>query len=341
MQTTRCTTASLLLLAALLLLASPGVADEVILENGDRLTGTTLGLTDGHLRFETAYAGKLSIDWASVARLTTREPLAVVLDDDTEVVGSIRSPEDGRLEIVADAVEEPVTVPFDRIAALQEPGRPAVTYDGNVSASLVSSSGNTESDSRYVEGRFEARTEKDRYTFTATHKNTEEDGRKTTSRSTASLGYDLFFSESWYLNSNALFTEDEFQDLNLRSSLGLAAGFQAWERGDASLSVELGASYVNEDLILAPDDEFAAARWALDWEAPLFGTGIGFFHRQQGLLSLEDSDDVVIQSRTGFRFHLFGNFVATAQVSFDWDNSPPLGLEQEDTTLLLNLGYGL
>lgn len=320
-------------------LTLPAAADEVVLDNGDRLTGTALGLAGGKLSFETAYAGKIFIDWVCVARLTAEGPFAVVLDDDSEIVGPLTAPDDERLEVVAEDTGEPIVVDFGRVVALEEPGRPEVTYDGSVSASLVSSSGNTDSDNRYLEGRFEARTLKSRYTFAASHKNAEEDGRKTASRSTASLGYDLFFSDSWYLNSNALFTEDEFQGLNLRSSLGVAAGYQVWERPDASLSVELGVSYVNEDFITAPDEDFPAARWALDWEAPLFGAEVGFFHRQQGLLSLEDSDDLVIQSRTGVGFSLFADFVATVQVSYDWDNSPPAGLEKDDTTLLLNLGY--
>lgn len=324
---------------ALVALLTPASADEVLLDNGDRLTGTVLGLADGVLTFETPYAGEIEIAWTSVARLTADGPFAVILDDETEVVGPVTASEDGTLEIRAESVEGPVAIALDRIVALEEPGRPVVVYEGGVSASLVSSSGNTDSDNRYLEGRFEARTERSRYSFSVTHKNAEEDERTTASRSTASLAYDLFFSEKWYLNSNALFTEDEFQDLNLRSALGLAVGHQFWERPKSSLSVELGVSYVNEDFIVAPDDEFPAARWALDWETPLVRSGIGFFHTQEGLWSLEDSDDLVVQSRTGFRFSLFSDFVATAQVNYDWDNSPPLGLDEADTTLLLNLGY--
>ncbi len=327
------------LFLTLVALAAPAVADEVVLDNGDRLTGTALGLADGKLSFETTYAGKIFIAWPSVARLTTQGPFAVVLDDDSEVVGPLTTPEEERLEIAAEAIGEPVVVDLGRVVALEEPGRPMVTYDGGVSGSLVSSSGNTDSDNRYLEGRFEARTDRNRYTFAVTHNNAEEDGRKSASRSTASLAYDLFYSDRWYLNTNAQLTEDEFQDLNLRSSLGVAAGYQVWERPDASLSVELGASYVHEDFITTQDEDFPAARWALDWEVPLLGAEVGFFHRQQGLLSLEDSDDLVIQSRTGVGFSLFADFVATVQVNYDWDNSPSAGLEKDDTTLLLNLGY--
>ena len=53
----------LLLLSA----ALSGRADTVVLKNGDRLTGTLLGVVEGKVILQTDYAGELRIDWKAIA----------------------------------------------------------------------------------------------------------------------------------------------------------------------------------------------------------------------------------------------------------------------------------
>ncbi|MBW2351539.1 MAG: DUF481 domain-containing protein [Deltaproteobacteria bacterium] len=69
------------------------------------------------------------------------------------------------------------------------------------------------------------------------------------------------------------------------------------------------------------------------------GKTIQFFHFHEGLLGLEDTKDLIIRSRTGLRFPLRKNFLASAQFHYDLDNSPALGREKEDKKYILTLGY--
>ena len=48
------------------LLYTSAHADEVVLKNGDRITGTVVELADGTLSIETEYAGVVKIDWSQV-----------------------------------------------------------------------------------------------------------------------------------------------------------------------------------------------------------------------------------------------------------------------------------
>lgn len=316
----------------------PLAADEIRLDNGDRITGTVERLEQGKLVVTTAYAGEIEIAWEAVVGLTTEDAATVVLTDGTRLRGVVSTPEEGSLSVRSPDLDRPATLELARIEAIDPPEAPPVRLSGDVQLSLVSARGNTDRESLVLQGELQARTEVSRYTFGAQIDEAEEDGNETASRATAYLGYDLFLSEDWYLASNARFTEDDFQDLNLRSSVGLGIGHQFWERERSKLSLELGASYVNEDFLVAEDESYAAGRWALDVTLPL-ASGASFFHNHTGLLSLEDSDDLLIQSRTGLRFSLFRSFIATAQVNFDWDNSPSPGREKDDTTVLLTLGY--
>ncbi|MPZ16131.1 MAG: hypothetical protein GEU73_17230, partial [Chloroflexi bacterium] len=66
----------LILLCAFLLMAEPAAADEVLLTNGDHLTGQVVSLAGGTLTFETPH-GELRIVWTTVAGLVVDEPILV------------------------------------------------------------------------------------------------------------------------------------------------------------------------------------------------------------------------------------------------------------------------
>jgi putative salt-induced outer membrane protein YdiY len=64
-----------------LFLATAAYADEVLLANGDRLTGTVVRKEGDELVFKTSYAGEIKIAWSQVVRIRTDEPMRVVLSN--------------------------------------------------------------------------------------------------------------------------------------------------------------------------------------------------------------------------------------------------------------------
>jgi putative salt-induced outer membrane protein YdiY len=345
-----------------LAVAAPAArADVVHLANGDRLTGSVAGLTDGELTLSTAYASELKIDWSQVSALVTDGPLTVELDDGRRLRGvaaeapdgvaegtlTLRppTPEETATETAESAkiaqstvVSEPLTLPFAAVAGLNPPRVPGTFWSGSVSASVSSTSGNTDSDRTYLAGELVARAEPHRVTLGADLNQASEDGVDTVSRTHAYLRYDRFFGPRWYLDANASATEDQFQDLDLRTTIGLAAGHQISDDDTLRLGIELGVSYVEEDFQLAADDSYAAGRWSLELSRH-FGGGIELFHSQELLVSLDDSADRLLRTRTGLRFDLWKSFVAAVQLNYDRDEKPSPGREKSDQAWLLNLGY--
>ena len=61
-------------LLLLLVAVSAALADTVVLNNGDKLTGEVQGLADGKLLLQTSYAGLIRIDWSTVAELNGERP---------------------------------------------------------------------------------------------------------------------------------------------------------------------------------------------------------------------------------------------------------------------------
>lgn len=322
-----------------LLSSSTVLADQVLLDNGDRLTGTVTTLQEGTLTLETGYAGDVEIDWSRVSGLTTDAPVAVVLADGSELSGTLAGDGEGSVELTPEDQAGALTFPLDQVTALNPPVVPAVRYRGGVSVAVTSTSGNTESDRTYAEGELVAQSDSNRVSFTLQVNEAEEDGRKTASRNFAAVGYDQFFGERWYLAANGSAAEDEFQDLKLRTTLGLAAGYRFSDTEAFRLSGELGASYVNEDFDAAPDSDYPAGRWALDLSRRLGDGGAELFHDHEVLVSLDDSDDVLLRTRTGVRFSLWEGLVAALQLNYDRDEEPAPGREEEDRTWSLTLGY--
>jgi len=62
-----------MLIMSLMGFAASAMADEVILKNGDRLSGTVVTKADDKLVFKTKYAGEIKIDWAEVSRRSASE----------------------------------------------------------------------------------------------------------------------------------------------------------------------------------------------------------------------------------------------------------------------------
>lgn len=57
-------------------------ADEVIMRNGDRISGDVVRQDNGQLQLDTDYAGTISIDWEKVHAVHLDGPVPVLLDDD-------------------------------------------------------------------------------------------------------------------------------------------------------------------------------------------------------------------------------------------------------------------
>ncbi|RRQ21487.1 DUF481 domain-containing protein [Thiohalobacter thiocyanaticus] len=329
-------------LALALLLTSTGAdADTLIMNNGDRLTGTVVTKRENILTLDTPYAGTLSIQWSEVRQLISEKPVQVILEDETRLTGTLLPTEDGKVRIRADEVMETAPIALSAVRYINPPVEVngGVRIKGRVNVGVNISSGNTDTEQYHLDTEVVARTLENRFTVGATFNRTTDSGTETESNATGYGKYDHFVSEKWYNYANALFTRDELKDLKLRTTLGLGSGYQFFESEPLNLSLEGGLTYVNEDFYDKEDESYPAGRWALNYDRLLFGSRIRFFHYHEGLAGLEDVDDIMILSRTGLRAPLGQGLTATAQVDVDWDNTPAVGNDSTDTRYLLNVGY--
>ena len=321
----------------LLLLAATCVcrADQVTLDNGDRLTGTVKRIGGGSLVIATEYAGDVTINLKRIASLQTDSDMTVVLDDDTRLYGRLSG--NGRaLEI---AEHEPVEM--TRVSKV-EPGR--VTgkewkVTGRFALGASDSSGNTNTQNLHWDGELVALQDANRYTLGGRGDYGSANGVQNQSDTILYGQYDRLLSKKWYAYVNASLENNRFSDIYLRTVGGVGAGYQWLDTERTKLALEAGPSYVYTDYYTRATEENLAARLVTKFDYWLLPHAVQFFNYNEFYPSLEHYQDSFLRSQIGLRFPLVDKFLATVQWNLDWNGNPPPGKVKLDQTVILSLGY--
>jgi hypothetical protein len=96
---------------------------------------------------------------------------------------------------------------------------------------------------------------------------------------------------------------------------------------------------VNENFIVAEDNSFAAGRWGLRFDHYILTKSLQYFLYHTGLQSVEDSNDRILLTQTGFRVPFYKSLNLTAQMNWEYDRSPSPGKEKSDYAYIVTLGY--
>jgi len=328
------------------LLMNPARADEVIMKDGSRLLGTVVSMASGKLVFETPFAGKITIDWDQVARLTTEGLVEVSLGDDQTLKGrAVAADED---TLVLQPESGPVTRPISmaEVKALASPSPPERwQFHGRIAAGFSREGGNTEKDQLNLDGQLELFKRPHRINAYGELSLETSFGETTTDKGLFTASYDRFVSEKWYLFGRGQTQRDEFSDLEFLGVLAAGVGHQFWKSPQKNLSLEIGPSYVTENYtqnqeFLGNSDHrnYTAAFWLVNFDIWFFSRFVQFFHTNSGTWSLEDSDVWRLLTRTGLRVPLAHKLFGSLQYNYDWVNSPADGKKNYDEALLLKLG---
>ena len=316
------------LFAALALAAAPCcvLADEVVLKNGDRLSGKVLHLAGGKLGFATAYAKRIELDWSEVAHLGTDAPVAVVRRGEKEAA-SVRLTPDARLEDIVFINPKP-----------HESGL-GTSYSGRAALAASYVRGNAESERFYGDAELTARAHAYRYTVSGKAERRADPLAGSNLAWLGAANYDRFVGEKRFLYVRGSLEHDRAKDIDRRSALGGGYGAQLVESERASVSLRGGLDYVAVQRSRAADERYPALGWALKAEAKPWGARLQAFHEHEGFWNLEDTAQLFLRSKTGLRMPLVERLSATAQLNVDWERRPAPGRKAADTTLLLGIDY--
>lgn len=213
----------------------------------------------------------------------------------------------------------------------------------NIGASLQT--GNTEQDAINADASIKARWPKangdplHRTSAKAEINLQNEDDESTEDNRRLDLAYDYFFAPKWFLNTTAGFEQDDIDQLDLRTTIGVGLGHQVFERDNLNLQYVVGPTYLREEFETGTTDNSAALRWALDYDQKIWDDVFQLFHNHELIVPGDDTNAYLLDTKTGVRIPLKKGLVATGEIDFQRDNAPEPGVEKDDTTYAFKLGY--
>ena len=74
------------------------LADQVVLKNGDRLTGAVVKSDGKELVIKTESAGEVTVQWSAIQELNSSEPLHVESKEGQKIQGTVKT-EDGKIAV--------------------------------------------------------------------------------------------------------------------------------------------------------------------------------------------------------------------------------------------------
>ncbi len=310
--------------------------DEIVLRNGSRILGTVTGARDGVVKIDTDFAGTLKISTDAIESMRTQQPTVVLLADETVI-------RDQPLQVEAEqVVAGSQSYALDELLIVNpQPWELGEGYrwTGLVNFAWALQRGNTDTDELDYKLETIWRSKRDRYTLNMFAELDETNNVKSAERWNVESKYDYFIADHSYWGLNAFVEHDKFADLDLRYLVGPYIGRDFFEDPIFSLAAEIGAAYVNEDFIEAQDQDYPAANWNIRMSSNYLGGDSSLYLRQQGIWSLDETSDVIINTTFGLGFPLLWNIEAAAEVLLEYDSGAVEGVDELDQTYRMRIGY--
>ena len=314
------------------------LAGEVILTNGDRLTGKILEVKDGILTLETDYSEPIKLKFEAVQKMTSSEPVELHLTDGEVLKGEITSNTMGQVTVAAEPGREPVAVKIDNITALNPPPIEPASWKGNITIGGNWQDGNTDTMNISAGALAVRKTDNDRFLINFLYNSSEDSGTRTAENTYGQLKYDYFLNPKWYLYLNVDMLSDEFKDINFRTSVGPGVGYQIWEDDDKALGLEAGVSYTSEDRDVGEDTDWLAARVGINFLYRLFANVL-FTDQFVIYPNLDDTGEYTLRNEAAFVTDIGANWAFRLSNIWERNSDPDPVLEQDDFTWILGLQY--
>jgi putative salt-induced outer membrane protein YdiY len=249
--------------AALLVLAfcSKLFADQVVLKNGDRLTGTITKSDDKTLLIKTEFAGDVTVQWPAVQEVSSAQPLHVTLSNGKTVVGPVATA-DGSLAVTT-AASGTVNVAKADVTALRSDAEQTAYekslnpglmqgWAGGANVGFALTGGNSDTRSLALAFTADRKTLHDEIalyenTVYATNNAPGATPSTTANSNQAGARYSRNLNPRLFGYVGADFQTNALQDLNLRTVLGGGLGFHAIKTDKTTLDFLVGPNYTREN----------------------------------------------------------------------------------------------
>jgi putative salt-induced outer membrane protein len=268
----------------LVVLSSFALADQVVLTNGDRLTGQFVKFDGKILTVKTDYAGDVDVQWSAVQQITSDQPLRLSSSSGQTAAGPVTT-RDGKFQI-ATKTSGTIEIPKEDVTSLQNESayekslHPAFyeNWDTGATVAFALTRGNSQTKNLALAFNGTRKTLHDKLSLYTNSVFATNDAPGAIPGTTANaqqggIRYDHDLTDRVFAFVGADFQADSLQTLDLRSVFGGGIGFHVIKRDSTTLDFFTGANYTHEKYT-AFSRNFAAATLGDEFMHKLYGSTV-------------------------------------------------------------------
>ena len=302
----------------------PAKADQIVLNNGDRITGTIDSAEAGKLTIVSPIAGKIVVDMANVKTFSTDGPIKIVLDDGTTINQRVTEGSDGSIETAAGGMLAVQAVPLARIDAINPP---PIAWTGSITFNGSLAQGDTYAEQIGLNVDLLRRSKSDRievqgeYLFGRQKVN----GITTTSTDQWDIeaSYNYFMTKKLFVLGDIRVEKNRIQHLDIRVTPNAGFGYQFVERPDFNANVQGGLAWVYEDYTnIGTPDENLSLRLAYHIDKTLWKERLKAFSDCAYFPGLQNASKYLVLFDAGLRLALTKTMFSELKGVVDYDSHP-------------------
>jgi putative salt-induced outer membrane protein YdiY len=226
-------------------------ADTITIKGGSVIQGRVNKIHAGKLYITTEFSGEITIDLSKVENFSTDEEHLVQVKDGQKLEGKVSYNKEKLTVENADTRTESKKAD---ITMLWQPGSKAPNYVApfvrkwvsSLAFDLNASEGNTQEKNFSLQGKTVLQGEKDRLLFYLKFRRSEKEGETNIKEYIGGSDYEYSFAEreSWY--ARAELENDEFEGIDLRTTIAFGYGHYFFKEDDKKLRGRIGLLYRHE-----------------------------------------------------------------------------------------------
>jgi putative salt-induced outer membrane protein YdiY len=347
---------SLSIPVVVLLLATPLLADDVVLRNGNKVSGEVQKLEKGKLGFKTPH-GELSIPQTELASLTMKNELLVKVGEGAAKKAAVATDPAGQWGWEGKKIKISDIVSILPLPAEPTPPSEGERWSGALGLSVIWTDGNTHNlavngSAAFTRDQTKAgESFKNKIHIDLKYSYGVSGGEQYKRQGFGGAKWDSFLHPHLGVYVEGTWAYDFEAGIERKNTLGAGLSSKLVDDGKLKITFDLGASYVgifHNDHVLReavaagksphPFEEYPALRAMLEihWKTPI---GIEFHHKTVHYQSMRELGTYSFETETAFSRKLADHWFFKLSVLYTHEEPPAEGKRRGDITYILSVVF--
>lgn len=299
------------------------VADEVVLQNDDRVSGELRGISASTVTILTEYAGLLFLRQENVASIVTQQPFVVVMND-------------GKEKTIAFDESIDVSSVVQARTSNNVLSHLSTSWSKQITFSLAGTKGNSQTQNYSINGQSRLIRPKNEHLVSVAYlrEHVADETRKDTLD--AKYGIRWIRGGKWFNTANIDYFRDPLKEVTWRAVVGLGGGAKLVDHSQERFSFDVAASGVYETLENLREVS-PAVRIGTDYQKWLFGGRVEAYQNNR-LLWITQKSNGVLDSVNGIRLAISAQFNFDLRATVQYETEPAADVKSADFTYSFGVG---